>query len=181
MPEIDATVSGADANAYLTVDDASELMDSFEHGDDWENLDLTTKERLIRSGSRIIDRFKNWPPRQDAAQRMAFPTSKDALAVLPEEVKTALCEYLDMKAAGNIDGLKELQAEGVTSASVLGQNSTMKEDTSQLPAGARGELEGLWAKYNQPVGKNRPSNLYTNPTGAPADETHLKGDYSVFK
>jgi hypothetical protein len=150
MPEINATAQDPAANSYLTLEEADQGMDSFLHAQEWQELEEATRERLLIRGSALIDQYQAWPPKFDVDQSMAFPTSIETDGVLPAEAKKALLEYCDMMAAGDIDHLKRLQAEGVTNASMLGQNATMDKDLSGLPAGARKELEKLWTKYNAP-------------------------------
>ncbi len=148
MAEINATVSDAAANSYLSQEDADQLMDLHEAADDWDALEEEAQKRILTNGTRIIDRYQNWGPALVTGQALVFPTKKDPAGAIPKEVKNALVEYAAMKAVADIDHLKKLQAEGVTNATVLGQGATFKADDSELPAGARKELDGLWTKYS---------------------------------
>lgn len=154
MVDIVADVSGAESNSYLTLDAADLLMDGFPNAEKWSNLNDARKGRFLLAATRLVDRFKSWPPKQDADQALAFPTSKDSQAAIPKPVINAVCETLDYFASGRMVSLKKLQAEGVRSSSVLGQNATFDPDMSELPAGARNELEKLWRAHNAPVSAN---------------------------
>ena len=156
--DIDATVSGAAANSYLTVAEVDELLNGYSSADKWDELqDPDDKKRLLMIGTRRIDRFKNWPPGAVLGQRLTFPCSlDDPKTAIPEQVKRALLEFVDAALDGSLDALKTLQAEGVTNMSVLGQSTTFREDKSQLPAGARAELDVLWDGYNAPRLAERP-------------------------
>jgi len=165
MPDIVATVGDPAANSYLSLEDADAKMDGFPNGPAWENLDDATRQRFLLKWTRIIDRFKGWTP-QTATQALAFPSSKDPVGVIPAQVVNALLECLDFEASGELSSLKKLQAEGVTNRSIMGQSSTFKADPSQLPAGARNELEKLWRLYSGPVIVTRPHTeaLKVDPT-----------------
>jgi hypothetical protein len=150
MPDIVAIIGDPAANSYLSLEDADRLMDGFPNAKKWLNLDEATRQRILLDGTRKIDRFRGWTPKT-ATQALAFPTSKDPADALPREVIDALLEFSDFTASGEMASLKKLQAEGVTNKSVLGQNSSFKEDTSQLPAGSRSSLETLWRLYGTPI------------------------------
>jgi hypothetical protein len=157
-PEINAEVSGAAANSYLTIEEADERMSEFTNSDKWDELkDADDRARLLLRATRLVDRYKLWPPRMVPTQRLAFPTSKELLAEIPESVKVAVLEIVDYILDGTLESLKKLQAEGVSSMSVLGQSMTLTDfatspmDRSQIPAPARQELDLLYATYNAPV------------------------------
>lgn len=150
MPEINATAQDSAANSYLTLDEANEGMDSYLHAVEWQDLEEDTRARLLIVGSRLIDQCYSYPPKFLSTQSLAFPTSIETDGAVPAEVKRALLEYCDFMAAGDLDHLKRLQAEGVTNMSLRGQNASLEKDQSGLPAGSRRELEKLWTKYNAP-------------------------------
>lgn len=135
------------ANSYLTLTEADERMHEFEHFDAWDALDEDDQARLLVTGTRLIDRYgMGWGEPFDADQRLAFPRKIDGEGVIPDGVKRALLEFVDFRMKdedGSLNALKELQAEGVTSMSELGQSSNFEKDHSELPAGARRELDRL--------------------------------------
>lgn len=163
MPDIDATVSGPTANSYLTLEEADERMIEFVHHAKWDELKKGNADRevLLIRAARMIDRYKAWPPRPVEGQARAFPTTKDRPGVIPEQVKTAVLEIIDHLLDGSLVPLKRLQAEGVTSMSILGQSvnvsdfATSPMDRTQIPAPARLELDRLWASYQTPIVQGR--------------------------
>jgi hypothetical protein len=61
---IDATISGASSNSYLTRDEADSLMDGYPQLDAWDSLDVEAQERILIVGTRLIDAYTAWgPPR----------------------------------------------------------------------------------------------------------------------
>lgn len=141
--ELVATPGAADANSYLTLDEADELMESYAQFDRWDELEEAAQKALLVRGTRVIDRYQVWGPPQTAGQKLKFPRAGDGAGEIPDGVKLALLEFVDYVLEGSLEPLKKLQAEGVTSASILGQNSGFEKDSSLLPAGARAELDRL--------------------------------------
>lgn len=147
MTTVNAVPSDAAANSYLTLEEADLLMEGFSEQDAWDELDADAQGQLLLEGTRAIDQYKNWGPVKVDGQRLAFPRSTDAPGLIPENVRLALAEYVNYKVEGNLEPLKKLQAEGVTSASILGQSSNFAADLSGLPAGSRRHLDRTWAAY----------------------------------
>lgn len=163
--ELVATPGAADANSYLTLDEADELMETYPHFDQWDELEESEQKALLIRGTRTIDRYRPWGAPQADGQKLKFPRSGDAVDEIPDGVKIALMEFIDYILDGTLEPLKKLQSEGVTSASILGQNSGFKEDPSLLPAGARAELDRLheawWPKDAvQHLGKEGEESLF---------------------
>ena len=152
MADLIATPSDPKANSYLTIAEADELFDAFDQGDKWDDLDEDAKARLLLQGARKVDQYKAWGPPKVDGQRLAFPRQWDVENTIPDGVKTAVMEYANFKLEGSMEPLKKLQEEGATSASILGQSTTFKEDASGLPAGSRRELDKLW-NSTWPVGR----------------------------
>jgi hypothetical protein len=147
MVTVNATPSDPAANSYLTPTEADALFEGFSGQDAWDELDEDTQCQLLLEGTRLVDSYKRWGPVRVEGQRLAFPRVMDAEAVIPEPVRLALVEFLNYKVDGQLEPLKKLQAEGVTSASILGQSSNFKEDPSRLPAPARNMLDELWFSH----------------------------------
>jgi len=145
MAVLDATVSGPDANSYLTEDEADELLEGFPGKvmDRWDDLEQDARCALLLEGTRKIDQYLNWGPRKVSDQRLSFPRATDPVDKIPEEVRHAVVEFIAYQLDAAMVPLKRLQEEGVTSASILGQSSSFEADKSGLPAGARRELDKL--------------------------------------
>jgi hypothetical protein len=141
-----ATAGAEDANSYLTLEEANERMNEFESFDAWDALEDDVQARLLIKAARIVDRYRPWGKRHDDNQRLAFPREIDGDGIIPDAVKRAVLEYVDFRlldSDGSLNSLKDLQAEGVTQQSILGQSTSFEKETSQLPAGARRELDKL--------------------------------------
>lgn len=155
MPDINATPSDPAANSYLTIEEADELVDGFEHADKWDDLDEDAKARLLVEAARKVDQYGGlkggWGPTKVSSQRLSFPRQKDKAGEIPLSVKNAIGEYLNFKLEGSLVALKKLQEEGVSSATILGQSQTFDVDPSGMPAGARRELDAM-LKAHWPVG-----------------------------
>jgi hypothetical protein len=149
--DIIATPSDPEANSYLDLEEADELMSAFLHADEWDAFEEEQTKRLLMTGTRLIDAYTVWGAPKIAGQALAFPREVDLVDEIPKAVKLALCEYLDYMSDGTMVAVKKLQAEGVTSASMLGQSSSMEKDPSQLPAGARNILDKLLQQGNVPA------------------------------
>jgi hypothetical protein len=154
--ELNATPCDPEANSYLTLEEADALMNGFLTAEKWDALKSessettgkTVRERLLTTAARLVDRYRPLPPKQQAAQALAWPTAKDPAEDIPRAVKVAVVEWIDAYLQGaDFMALKRLQAEGVTSMSLLGQSSSFREDSSMLPGGARRELDRLIESY----------------------------------
>jgi len=140
-----ATPNDVAANSYLTIAEADALSLEFLNGEKWDDLEEEDQARLLLTGTRLIDRYPpgGWGTREEPDQRLVFPRVIDEKGVIPEGVKLALMEYVDFRLAGDLTALKKLQGEGVTSTSILGQSSSFEKDETNLPAGARQELDRI--------------------------------------
>lgn len=155
--DLNAVVSGPEANSYLTLPEADTLMDGFMSAEAWDSLKNESSEatgdtiriRLLRTAARLVDRYRPLPPKAVAGQALAFPTVKDG-GQIPQGVKLAVCEWIDAYLQGGprFQALKRMQAEGLTSMSQLGQSSSFEKDLSMLPGGARRELDRVIDAYD---------------------------------
>ncbi len=155
---LNATASDPAANSYMTLTEADERMSEFEAFDAWDALEEDDQARMLIRGTRLIDQFHGWGAGLEEDQRLAFPRLIDMNGDIPDGVKRALLEYVDFRLKdedGSLNELKDLQAEGVTQQSMLGQSTSFEKDDSQLPAGARKELERLMNTLGGGV-QNRP-------------------------
>lgn len=145
-----ATPAAADANSYLTLEEADEIMDAMPHLDEWGGLDDDEQARILIRGTRLIDGYKPWGVKYSADQALRFPRKIDG-GNLTQELKLALAEFADAVAADEVMRLKTMQAEGVVSTSVLGQSLGMDgRDESRLPAGTRVLLDRLYEAATVP-------------------------------
>jgi len=152
---INATPSDPAANSYLTLDEADELFEGFSGLDAWDELDPDAQTQLLLEGTRLIDSYQRWGPVRVTGQRLAFPRVMDEAGKIPENVRLALVEFCNYMVDGQLEPLKKLQAEGVTSASILGQSSSFAADHSRLPAPARNLLDELFKSHWPNAVQNR--------------------------
>ena len=129
MPTFDATKSGPNANSYATVDEADDYFE-FEYGaDEWNSLDDDTKERLLVTATRMINRFKPLYDKLDENQSLNFPmdVSPDGFDIAKEACIIQAIhlhrnhENFQEALAGMIQGLKK-ESLGKTSKEVTGYN-----------------------------------------------------------
>lgn len=149
-----ATPSALDANSYMTVQEMSDALEG-RHPltimDAWDELQNDAQCALLVRGSKLINQYPRggWGPRKVDEQSMNFPRVDDLVDAIPQKVKDALLEYvaLELEDEGEMAALKKLQAEGITSANILGQSIGQEKDVSHLPAGARQPLDQLIASH----------------------------------
>lgn len=146
---IDATPCGETADSYLTVAEADSRMTGFFQYAKWAAKTTDEKETLLKAASRQVGQYKPIPPKQQSTQALPFPTEKDESEVIPLRVQNAVLEVIDYRLESKLITLKQQQAEGVTSASMLGQSKSFNADPSGLPAGARRELDAQLDSYQE--------------------------------
>lgn len=146
---IEATPCSATADSYLTIVEADSRMTGFFQFAKWDALEDTAKETYLKAASRQVGQYKPLPPKQLSGQALPFPTSKDASETIPAQVMNAVLEVIDYRLENKLVVMKQQQAEGVTSASMLGQSKSFNADPSGLPAGARRELDALLQSYQE--------------------------------
>lgn len=123
MP-IDATLSGPDSNAYVTLDEANTYFSTRLHADNWASASDADKEAAILSASSIIDWYYVYKgTRSVVTQSMQWPRAgivigQDVYAsdALPKEVIMATCELAlvlleeDVLEDNALAGLRKVQA-----------------------------------------------------------------------
>ncbi len=140
------TISAADANSYLSLTDARERLNGFDPTiqDKWDEAsDQKNFEWLLMRATTKVDQYADWGPLKVKTQRLRFPRAVDSATAIPERVLQAAAEYIAFRIDGAMIGVKALQEEGVETASILGQSTSLAEERSGLPAGARRELDHL--------------------------------------
>lgn len=179
MTALKTTPAGSDSNAYVDVTFVDENIIGWgaEVGGFWDDLGkgdppFDEREALILEASRRIDQYPHsrdggggWGGRQKVDQRMAFPRAQaDKVGVIPEGVKRAVIEYIVFRLLGITTEMVDLQEEGVTTVSALGESGSMGKNPTGLPGGCRRELDILLAGYS-PVGvaNRRPSGSPDSP------------------
>ena len=75
---LDATVGGASANTYITLDDANAIIEGFVLRDDnaaWDNSTTDNKNRALFTAAQRIDREKFLGSRVSDTQALEWPRS----------------------------------------------------------------------------------------------------------
>jgi len=75
---LDATVGGASANTYITLDDANAIIEGFVLSDDnaaWDNSSTDNKNRALFTAAQRIDREKFLGGRVSDTQALEWPRS----------------------------------------------------------------------------------------------------------
>ena len=75
---LDATVGGANANTYITLDDANAIIEGFVLSDDnaaWDNSTTDNKNRALFTAAQRIDREKFLGARVSDTQALEWPRS----------------------------------------------------------------------------------------------------------
>ena len=75
---LDATVGGASANTYITLDDANAIIEGFVLSDDnaaWDNSTTDNKNRALFTAAQRIDREKFLGARVADTQALEWPRS----------------------------------------------------------------------------------------------------------
>ena len=122
MP-LDATVGGATANSYVTLDEAIEYFILRSHSSAWE--DFEDKENALITATSVIDWYVTWKGvRASGTQALDWPRAEvyDKVGVyyeetvIPNDVKVAVYEYAlsalsaDRTADRDLAGLSEVRA-----------------------------------------------------------------------
>lgn len=75
---IDATKGGQNANSYLDITTADAIADGdFFLYDTWSQLDATTKERLLKTATKMIDMLPIKYEKANSEQALKFPVNND--------------------------------------------------------------------------------------------------------
>ena len=70
---IDATISGANANSFVTLDEANDYFATVPDSSTWDDKTVDQKKRSLIAATRWIDSFVFFGDRCDAGQALKFP------------------------------------------------------------------------------------------------------------
>jgi hypothetical protein len=70
---IDATISGANANSFVTLDEANNYFATVPESSTWDDKTVDQKKRALISATRWIDSFVYFGDRCDQGQALKFP------------------------------------------------------------------------------------------------------------
>lgn len=149
-----ATLGAADANSYVTVEEADDYFAAGVHlrASVWNALDpddedVPTKSALLITATRQIDRLRFWGCKADDLQALQFPRHGNCWDPLeiPRELKEAVFEQaLSMAphvSSGGQSSRDKLQAAGVQSYSVGELSETFAASRINLSATGSAESQ----------------------------------------
>lgn len=173
---IDATVGGAAADSYVTLEEADAYMGSRFGTAAWDGLATADREKAIRQATREVDRHRFHGYRNSTAQALEFPRAypynadepiTTTVASIPRSVRHACCEqalWIARHAAtGGVSQRQSLQAQGVKSFQVGDLREDFGEGRSLRPdlCPEAGQLLAGWI--------NRTARMYVPGREEPAD------------
>lgn len=95
---IDATLSGANSNSYVTLAEAESYFETVPHAEHWTGSD-DAKNRVLISATRYLDVFSYHGERCETTQALKWPRKeytvdgvKLACTLIPAQIKTATFE-----------------------------------------------------------------------------------------
>lgn len=161
---LDATVGGANANSYVTEDEADEYFElRGSAGQAWN--EIADRESQLVTASLLLDTYILFEGQKaTATQAMEWPrtgaTYRDGVDVpddiIPRQVKTAVMECAlyfyqngDPYAASEFAGIREVKAGSLT-MKVDPNYSSGDRPRSPIPAFVYKLLTGLYASYGAP-------------------------------
>ena len=96
---IDATISGANANSFVTLDEANNYFATVPESSTWDDKTVDQKKRALISATRWIDSFVYFGDRCDQNQALKFPRNNYqvdgvelACTLIPQNIKYAQYE-----------------------------------------------------------------------------------------
>ena len=96
---IDATISGANANSYVTLAEADAYFETVPSSTQWDNKQDDKKNRALIAATRWIDSFMYFGDRCDQGQALKFPRNNYQVddvelscTVIPNNIKYAQYE-----------------------------------------------------------------------------------------
>lgn len=118
------TVGGATSNSYLSVADATALLDLRLGSSAWTDANTDDKGRALIMATKDIDgnRFSGYPIASDQALEWPRNIQKEALDQIPVDVKQACAEQalwvLQNASTGGRSDRQQLQSQGVSSYTI---------------------------------------------------------------
>lgn len=160
MPTIVATVGASDANSYLSVETATEILDARLGSSAWADAEPDDQARALIMATRTIDsnRFRGYKVAYD--QALEFPRSDQPNTPpdeIPEDVQLACAEQalwcIQNASTGGKSDRQALQAQGVAQYTVGNLSETFRSGfTGGLcPDGLR-YLQGYIMRTGRMVG-----------------------------
>lgn len=167
-----ATVSGDTSNSYLSVADATAILDLRLGASAWTDATTDDKGRALIMATRDIDTNRFLGYRISSAQALEFPRTyqRETTDQIPADVKNACAEQalwlLQNANTGGRSDRQQLRAEGVTSYTVGNLSETLSAGLANgglSPDSAR-YLKGYLSRTGHIIGPRETAKYdYANP------------------
>jgi hypothetical protein len=112
IPAIDVTLSGADANSYATLAQATAYFELRPGGKKFLDLNQDEKTAALLFATILIDRETYWGQKETSTQALMFP--RTGMSAIPEKVQHA--QFEQVLALVNGDYLRQLDQIALQSA-----------------------------------------------------------------
>lgn len=177
-----ATVGGASSNSYLSVADATTILNLRLGVDAWTSASTDDQGRALIMATKAIDsnRFQGYPI--SSAQALAFPRNiqKETSDTIPEDVKQACAEQalwvLQNASTGGQSDRQQLQAQGVSSYTIGNLSETFRGGFQYggLCSGSQRYLQGYISRTGNLIGPRE------QPRWNPGDNVWFSGPFSPW-
>ena len=145
----DATLGGAAANSYITIEDADDYFAMRVHADNWDAASTATKQKVLMDAVRRLDRIEYTGEKTAETQALEWPRTgvilRDDLIdgdEIPKRILDAVCELALAVLNSNIDtgvpeGIQSFTVGGVSVAMSGPSSSTFPSEVDRLVAPLR--------------------------------------------
>ena len=144
---VDNTISGIDANSYVSLAEANDFFLGRLYSELWSNADDTKKEQALRTATRRLDMEKYYGNKTVNNQALLFPRYNlgylDGILldnIIPKQLKEAQCELAihllstDMSQVGVNDGkVKKEKLDGLETEYFFDKNDNVTQSNDILP------------------------------------------------
>lgn len=176
------TVGGDSSNSYLSVADATAILNLLLGSDAWTSASEDDQGRALIMATRQIDsnRFQGYPI--TSTQALAWPRNiqKEAPSAIPEDVKQACAEQalwvLQNATSGGLSDRQQLQAQGVSSYTIGNLSETFRGGFQYggLCSGSQRYLQGYISRTGNLIGPRE------QPRWNPGDNVWFSGPFSPW-
>lgn len=171
---IDATVGGASANSYLSVVDATAILNERLGTAAWTDAVSDDKARALIMATKEIDSHRYSGRKFNSTQALEFPNTAqcEASDEIPARVQLACAEQalwvLQNASTGGSSERQQLQAQGVTSYTIGNLSETFRAGAGSYSGGLCSEaqryLQGYMSRTARLVGP-RETEMYEQGRG----------------
>ena len=144
----DATLGGASANSYISVETADDYFAMRVHADNWDAASTATKQKVLMDATRRLDRIEYTGEKTADTQALEWPRTGVTLRdetiddEIPARILDAVCELALAVLNSNIDtgvpeGVQSFTVGGVSVALSGPSSSSFPPEVDRLIAPLR--------------------------------------------